>query len=76
MGWLPLKASSQSDARSCVVLIRGAQKSIVKMCSIFLAIRHKNPMQRNASIESESIVASCCIATSVNVKGMQRNLAL
>ena len=35
--------------------------------------RGKNPMQGNTRRGSESILASCCISTSVNAKTMQRN---
>ena len=35
--------------------------------------RGKNPMQGNTRRGSESILASCCISTSVNTKTMQRN---
>ena len=35
--------------------------------------RGKNPMQGNTRRGSESILASCCISTSVNAKAMQRN---
>ena len=31
-------------------------------------------MQRNARIGSESILALCCVATSVNAKAMQHNI--
>ena len=68
-----LKASSLSDARPCVALIHEMQNSIIKIFSHFLVIRHKNATWRNARIESKSILASCCAATSVNTKATLRN---
>ena len=44
--------------------------------SNILAIRRKNPTQRNARIESKSILsilASCYVVTSVNAKAIQHN---
>ena len=55
------------------MLICEAQKILIKIFSDFLAIRCQDKMQRNARIESESILVSCCIATSINAKAMQCN---
>ena len=70
---LPLKAGSQCDARPCVALIRKTQIFLVKAFSDFLAIRRKDPTQRNARIGSESIMALHCVSTSVDTKVTQRN---
>ena len=43
------------------------------MQNFFLAIRRKDPTQRNARIGSESILASRCVSTSVDAKATQRN---
>ena len=66
------KADSQSDARPYVALIREMHKFITKKVGGFLSTRHKNAMQGNARIGSESILVSCCVSTSVDVKITQR----
>ena len=68
-----LKASSQSDTRSCITLIHETHKFITKKVGDFLTTRRKNAMQGNARIGSESILASCCFSTSIDVKTTQRN---
>ena len=70
---MTLKASSQSDARPCVELIRETHKLITKKGGGFLTTRHKNATQGNARIGSDSILASCCVLTSVDAKTMQGN---
>ena len=61
-----LKAGSKSDTRPCVALIRKMQKIITKKVGGFLTTRRKNATQGNARIGSESILASCCVSTSVD----------
>ena len=68
-----IKAGSQSDARPCIVLFCETHKFITKKVRSFLMTRRKNTMQGNARIGSESILASCCISTSIDEKTMQRN---
>ena len=63
-----IKAGSQSDARPCVALIREAHKFITKESQGFLTTRRKNATQGNAKIGFESILALCCISTSVDAK--------
>ena len=62
-----VKAGLQYDAAPCVAFV-GETRNFD-----FLVIRHKNVMQRNARIESESILASRCVGTSVDAKVTQRN---
>ena len=65
-----LKASSPSDARPYVVLIRETHKFIAEKIGGFLMTRHKNAIQGNARIGSKSTLASCCVSTSVDAKTM------
>ena len=68
-----VKASSQSDARPCVALIREMHKFITKKFGGFLTTWYKNAMQGNARIGSESILVSCCVSTSIDAKTTQHN---
>ena len=68
-----LKASSQSDARPCIALIRETHKYITKKVGGFLTTRRKNATQANVRIGSESILASCYVSTSVDTKITQHN---
>ena len=68
-----VKASSQSVVRPCVMLIRETHKFITKKIRGLLMTRCKNTMQGNARIGSKSILASCCISTSVDARTTQRN---
>ena len=68
-----LWGGSQSDARPCVVLIRETHKFITEKIGGFLTTRCKNVMQGNATIGSKSILASCCVSTSVDAKMIQHN---
>ena len=61
-----VKVGSQCDGRPCIALICEKQNFLIRKFSDFLAIRHKDATQRNTRIESESILASDCVATSVN----------
>ena len=70
---LTIKAGSQRDARPCVALIRETHKFITKKSRGFLTTRRTNVTQGNARIGSESILALCCVSTSVDVKTTQRN---
>ena len=65
---------SQCDARPCVALICETQIFRIKNLSDFFAIRCKDATQRNARMGSNSILALCCVATSVNAKATQRNI--
>ena len=69
-----LKTGSQSDTRLCVALIREMHKFITKKVGGFLTTRRKNATQGNARIGSESILASCCVSTSVDAKTTQHNV--
>ena len=68
-----VKAGSQSDAKPCVALVRETHKFITKKVGGFLTTRHKNATQGNTRIGAESILASYCVSTSVDVKTTQRN---
>ena len=68
-----LKAGSQSDARPRVALICETHKFITIRVGGFLTIRRKNATQGNTRIESESILASYCVSTSVDAKTVQCN---
>ena len=73
---LGVKAGSQSDTRPYVALICETHKFITKKVGGFLTTRRKNATQGNARIGSESILASCCVSTSVDMKMTQRNALL
>ena len=56
------------------MLICKTQIFIIKTFSDFFVIRRKDATQRDARIGSESILALCCVAMSVNAKVTQRNI--
>ena len=66
-----LKVGSQCDARPCVAFICETQTFQIKIFIDFLMIKCKDAMERNARIESESILVSRCIAMSANAKATQ-----
>ena len=68
-----VKAGSQCDTRPYIVLIRETHKFIIQNVEDFLTTRHKNATQGNTTIGSKSILASCCISTSVDAKMTQCN---